>query len=164
MGASALRVRAQEGPAGSGLVGRIHRRRAVDSGRHRRGGPRRASLPARVSRAVESVSYAIDPPSPYDEPRVWWAFLGGLRKLDPNDPHVKDAKELAVEHLETLARESVGPGRRNAPPIRTNFNLELENWIRDGRALKYFKERDGDAILPIQDITAALPPPSEDGS
>lgn len=48
--------------------------------------------------------------------------------------------------------------------LMTDFNLELENWIRDGRALKYFRERDGDAILPIQEITAALPPPSEDGS
>ena len=46
----------------------------------------------------------------------------------------------------------------------TDFNLELENWIRDGRALKYFRERDGDAILPIQDITAALPPPDENST
>ena len=46
----------------------------------------------------------------------------------------------------------------------TDFNLELENWIRDGRAFKYFGERDGDAILPIQEITAPLPPPSEDRS
>ena len=45
-----------------------------------------------------------------------------------------------------------------------DFNLELENWIRDGRALKYFRACDGDATQPIQEITAALPPPSEDGS
>ena len=25
--------------------------------------------------------------------------------------------------------------------LMTDFNLELENWIRDGRALKYFRER-----------------------
>ena len=48
--------------------------------------------------------------------------------------------------------------------LMADFNLELENWIRDGRAFKYFRERDGDAILPIQEITAALPPSSEDGS
>ena len=46
--------------------------------------------------------------------------------------------------------------------LMTAFNLELENWIRDGRALKYFKERDKKAISPIQKVITALPPPDED--
>jgi len=43
----------------------------------------------------------------------------------------------------------------------TAFNLELENWIRDGRAIRYFK-KDGNAIQSIQAIAAALPPPGND--
>lgn len=44
----------------------------------------------------------------------------------------------------------------------TDFNVELEKWMRDGRALKYFRERDGHSIVPVQEVVAALPPP--DGS
>lgn len=42
----------------------------------------------------------------------------------------------------------------------TDFNLQMENWIRDGSALKYFANRDAAAIGPIKEIFAQLPPPS----
>ena len=41
----------------------------------------------------------IDPPTPYDPPEVWWAFLRRLRKFDPNDPAVQAAREDAIRHL-----------------------------------------------------------------
>ena len=43
-------------------------------------------------------SYAIGTPGPYDPPEVWWAFLRGLRDLDPNDPAVQDARRETL-HL-----------------------------------------------------------------
>ena len=60
-------------------------------------------------------SYSIDPPAPFDPPEEWWGFLRNLRDLDQNDPMVKSAKSLAVEHLAQVARESVGPGRPTGP-------------------------------------------------
>ena len=54
---------------------------------------------------MEHPSYSIDPPSPYDPPKVWWGFLRRLRDLDQDDPMVKSAKSLAVEHLARVASE-----------------------------------------------------------
>ena len=48
-------------------------------------------------------------------------------------------------------------------PIRLMgvFNTQLDEWLRDGRALKYFMERDKEAILPLERVLAALPPPAK---
>lgn len=43
--------------------------------------------------------------------------------------------------------------------LMTSFNIELENWVRDGKALKYFSERDQAAIEPLKAVFAELPPP-----
>ena len=43
--------------------------------------------------------------------------------------------------------------------MMTNFNLHLEGWIRDGRALKYLGDRDATAIAPLEKVLAELPPP-----
>ena len=77
--------------------------------------------------------------------------------------HGYDPKTFPTEHEFTDGRRPVVDAWLYPNELMTEFNLELENWIRDGRALKYFRERDGDAILPIQEITAALPPPGGDG-
>ena len=59
-------------------------------------------------------------------------------------------------------RRPVVDARLYPNELMTEFNVELENWMRDGRALKYFREKDGDAILPVQEIVKALPPPNEE--
>ena len=41
----------------------------------------------------------------------------------------------------------------------TEFNKQLDNWLRDGRARKYFGKRDANAILPLDRVLAALPKP-----
>ena len=48
---------------------------------------------------MKGPAYIIDPPSPYDPPEVWWAFLRRLRHFDPNDPAVQAAREDAIRHL-----------------------------------------------------------------
>ena len=42
--------------------------------------------------------------------------------------------------------------------LMTDFHLQVEAWLRDGRARTYFGERDGDAIAPLDKVLAALPP------
>ena len=46
--------------------------------------------------------------------------------------------------------------------LMTAFNLQLDNWLRGGRARDYFGERDADAIMPLDRVLSALPAPSAD--
>ena len=41
----------------------------------------------------------------------------------------------------------------------TEFNIQLENWLRDGRSRRYFGERDPSSISPLS-MVLALPSPS----
>ena len=41
----------------------------------------------------------------------------------------------------------------------TEFNRQLESWLRDGRARRYFGQRDAAAIAPLDRVLAALPAP-----
>ena len=43
--------------------------------------------------------------------------------------------------------------------LMTDFNLQLDAWLRDGRARKYFERRDGNAVEPLERVLAALPAP-----
>lgn len=47
--------------------------------------------------------------------------------------------------------------------LMTDFNVQLDRWIRDGRARLYFKTRDGEALPALDQVLAALPPPSPSG-
>ncbi len=42
----------------------------------------------------------------------------------------------------------------------TAFNRQLDKWLSDGRARKYFGSRDEEAITPLDRVLAALPPAS----
>lgn len=44
--------------------------------------------------------------------------------------------------------------------LLTSFNLEVNRWIRNN-ALKYFGERDKNAVLPLEQIILALPAPPQ---
>ena len=43
--------------------------------------------------------------------------------------------------------------------LLTEFNLQLDSWLRDGRAREYFGQRDAAAIEPLSKVLAALPAP-----
>lgn len=43
--------------------------------------------------------------------------------------------------------------------LMTEFNLQFDEWLRDGRARAYFGERDETSILPLDRVLAELPPP-----
>lgn len=51
------------------------------------------------------------------------------------------------------------PARLYPNELITEFNQQLEAWLRDGRARKYFGERDDAAIAPLDRVLAALPAP-----
>ena len=42
----------------------------------------------------------------------------------------------------------------------TDFNLQLDTWLRDGRSRRYFGERDENAILPLDSVLTELPAPA----
>ena len=46
--------------------------------------------------------------------------------------------------------------------VMTEFNVILDNWVRDGRALEYFRKRDQRAIEPLKKVFAELPKPDEE--
>lgn len=41
----------------------------------------------------------------------------------------------------------------------TEFNLQFDEWLRDGRARAYFGQRDERSIIPLDRVLAELPPP-----
>lgn len=51
------------------------------------------------------------------------------------------------------------PARLYPNELMTDFNIQLEAWIRDGRALKYFSKRDQKSIKPLKEVYAELPTP-----
>ena len=65
----------------------------------------------------------------------------------PNYPHE------FIDHRPTV------PARLYPNGLITDFNVELESWLGNGRALKYFRERDQSAIYAVEMTVAALPPP-----
>lgn len=42
--------------------------------------------------------------------------------------------------------------------LMTEFNLQLDDWIRNGKALEYFSKKDQKAIAPLKEAFSELPP------
>ena len=49
--------------------------------------------------------------------------------------------------------------RPHPDELITEFNRQLENWLRDGRACRYFREQDTTALDPPDRVLAAVPAP-----
>jgi hypothetical protein len=65
----------------------------------------------------------------------------------------------AYEHVfDDGARPSV-QARLYPNELMTPFNLQLDDWIREGKALKYFSDRDQKSIGPLKEVFAELPSP-----
>ena len=63
------------------------------------------------------------------------------------------------EHVFDDGKRKPVPARLYPNELMTAFNLELNRWIADGSALRYFVSRDKSSILPLKSILAELPPP-----
>ena len=80
-------------------------------------------------------------------------FSGWLRDrgYDPDAFETYDHEFL--DHRPTV------PARLYPNELITEFNQQLEAWLRDGRARRYFGERDAAAIAPLDRVLVALPAP-----
>ena len=55
-------------------------------------------------------------------------------------------------------RSSVVSARLYPNNLMTEFNLQLDDWIRNGKALEFFSKKDQKAIAPLKEAFAELPP------
>lgn len=62
------------------------------------------------------------------------------------------------EFLESDPRPTI-QARLYPNRLMTSFNEQADLWLRDGRAMKYFRARDENAILPLEKVLHALPLP-----
>ncbi len=58
-------------------------------------------------------------------------------------------------------RRPVVDARLYPNEVMTDFNLHLDDWIRSGKALKYFSDRDPAAVQAIKAVYAELPAPEQ---
>lgn len=58
-------------------------------------------------------------------------------------------------------RRPVVSARLYPNELMTEFNLQLDNWIKSGKALEYFGDRDINAIAPLREIYAELMAPDK---
>lgn len=61
------------------------------------------------------------------------------------------------EHVFDDGVRPVVPARLYPNELMSSFNLELEKWIRSGKALEYFSSRDVNSIKAIKAVYAELP-------
>lgn len=73
------------------------------------------------------------------------------RGYDPAD--FPTYRHVFLDHRPTV------PARLYPNELLTAFNLDLDDWLRDGRARKYFGDRDEKAIVPLDRVIASLPAP-----
>ena len=81
-------------------------------------------------------------------------FSGWLRdrEYDPDSFETYDHEFL--DHRPTVE------ARLYPNELITEFNQQIESWLRDGRARRYFGQRDAAAIGPLDQVLAALPAPA----
>lgn len=69
-----------------------------------------------------------------------------------------DAPETfpSYEHAFDDGRRKPVQARLYPNELMTEFNQQLEEWVKDGRALIYFSERDPSSVLPLKEVYADL--------
>ena len=80
-------------------------------------------------------------------------FSNWLRKRGHDPDKFPSYKHVFLDHRPTV------DARLYPNQLLTEFNLELEAWLRDGRARRYFAQRDQDAIPALEQVLLQLPSP-----
>ena len=83
-------------------------------------------------------------------------FSGWLRDNGHDPDSFPAYQHEFIDHRRTVEARLYPNG------VMTEFNQQLDNWLRDGRARKYFGDRDENAIMPLDRVLSALPAPSSD--
>ncbi|MEJ1334475.1 MAG: KilA-N domain-containing protein [Candidatus Sedimenticola sp. (ex Thyasira tokunagai)] len=105
--------------------------------------------------ALESKGYII-PPKMMPDISLGRMFSKWLREsgYDPDS-------FPTYEHVFDDGKRCPVQARLYPNELMTSFNLKLEEWIRDGRALEYFSGRDSKSIAPLKKVYAELPAPQK---
>ena len=86
-------------------------------------------------------------------------FSNWLRKRGHDPDGFPSYDHEFLDHRPTI------PARLYPNQLLTEFNLELEAWLKDGRARKYFAQRDQSALPALDKVLLQLPspePPEDD--
>ena len=74
-----------------------------------------------------------------------------------------DPDSFSTYNHEFLDQRPVVPARLYPNELITAFNVQLETWMKDGRAKKYFGQRDPNSIGPLSRVLTLSPPlPTEE--
>ena len=84
-------------------------------------------------------------------------FSGWLRKNGYEPDSFPSYEHEFIDNYRPKVKARLYPNE-----LMTEFNLQLEDWIKDGRALKYFGDRDNASIAPLKQLYAELPAPVGD--
>jgi hypothetical protein len=101
--------------------------------------------------ALESQGYIV-PQNMMVDISLGKAFSKWLR----NNGHDPDSFPSYTHSFDDGKRPEV-QARLYPNELMTEFNIELETWIKDGRAMKYFSERDQNSIPALKAVYAKLP-------
>ncbi|WP_341702038.1 KilA-N domain-containing protein [Ferrovibrio sp.] len=105
--------------------------------------------------ALEAKGYVI-PANLMPDISLGKIFSGWLREKG-HDPD----SFPTYQHDFDDGRRPVVNARLYPNELMTEFNEQLDNWIKSGRALQYFKDRDAKAIEPIKQVYAELVGPEK---
>jgi hypothetical protein len=105
--------------------------------------------------ALEAKGYVI-PANLMPDISLGKIFSGWLREKGYNPDSFP-----TYQHDFDDGRRPVVAARLYPNELMTEFNLRLEEWIRSGRALEYFSDRDAKAIEPMKAVYAELPAPEQ---
>ena len=138
----------------------------------------KANIAAMVERAEAAQSPAARTRRRRQADQALRTFLERLRRFIVLDPACGSGNFLYlalhalkdIEHRVQLEAETLGlhefldhrptvQARLYPNELTTEFNQQLEVWLRDGRARRYFGEREAATIAPLDQVLAALPAP-----
>ncbi len=138
----------------------------------------KANIAAMVERAEAAQSPAARTRRRRQADQALRTFLERLRRFIVLDPACGSGNFLYlalhalkdIEHRVQLEAETLGlhelldhrptvQARLYPNELITEFNQQLEVWLRDGRARRYFGEREAATIAPLDQVLAALPAP-----
>jgi hypothetical protein len=105
--------------------------------------------------ALESKGYVV-PANLMPDISLGKIFSGWLR----DKGHNPDAFPTYKHDFDDGHRPTVD-ARLYPNELMTEFNQRIDEWIKSGKALDYFKQRDPNAVEPMKAISAELPSPAE---
>ena len=106
----------------------------------------------RLLAALEAHGYIL-PANMMPDIALGMMFSKWLREHGYNPDRFPSYEHEFLDHRPTV------PARLYPNELITVFNLQLDAWLRGGRAREYFGQRDENAILPLDRVLAELPPP-----